>query len=133
MAFPLLEYSQHAQAGVDGRSWVPMAPENEKSVFWNARAPADGTQAARCNDKGLRHVPAAALRSGYTICPGGQAGELFPEHRRPRQAELPQHRDECGETLGTISLEVERRVVEEAFAGGEADMAVAHVALDDLG
>src|SRR5215468_9298731 len=43
-----------------------------KSRVLGMKAPADGTWAARYEEGGPRHVPAAALRSGYTFCPGGQ-------------------------------------------------------------
>ena len=50
------------------------------------------------------------------------------KHRRPRQAEVPEHVDQRCKALLAIGVDVEAGIVEEAGAGAQADAAVAHVA-----
>src|SRR5215467_1807787 len=56
---------------------------------------------------------------------------LVAEHGRAGMSQKTQHADEGLEALPAVEFKVETLVVEEAPAGLEADVALAHVALDD--
>src|SRR5260370_41058657 len=49
------------------------------------------------------------------------------------EAEKAEHGDQGLDPVRAIGLEVELLVIEKALAGGEPDMALAHVAFDDFG
>ena len=55
------------------------------------------------------------------------------QHRRPRQAKMPEHVDQRREALLAIGIDVEAGIIEEAGAGAQADAALAHVARDHVG
>ena len=41
---------------------------------------------------------------------------------------MPEHIDQCRETLLAVGIDVEARIVEEAGAGSQTDAALAHIA-----
>src|SRR6185437_11583038 len=72
---------------------------------------------------------------------GGRGGRYYSsekvtastlEYRRPREADVPEHVDQLGQSLFAIFVHVEARIIQKAGAAAQADPAVAHVVRNHL-